>query len=133
MSWLAVFGAFLAAGAALWQLRLQRIQSAEDTRLRAHEQANHVDRSDAICQCSPESSVNRTVEATRGYRLCRLCGKGPTGWSRGGLVGTGGQVPGSHVNGGPSLSFGGVPFSLSNMPSACRALLFQSPVKLIPA
>lgn len=40
---LALFGAFLAAGAALWQLRLQRIQLADQTRVQEREQANQVD------------------------------------------------------------------------------------------
>ncbi|MGO9292762.1 MAG: hypothetical protein ACLP52_02580 [Streptosporangiaceae bacterium] len=47
----------------------------------------------------------------------------------GGLVGPGGQLPSSQAHGGPSISFGGVPISLSNTPSACRALIFQSPPK----
>jgi hypothetical protein len=47
----------------------------------------------------------------------------------GGLVGPGVRVPSSQVHGGPSISFGGVPINISNTPSACRALLFQSPLK----
>lgn len=42
-TWLATAGAFIAAGAALWQLRLQRIQLADETRVREREQANAVD------------------------------------------------------------------------------------------
>jgi hypothetical protein len=46
----------------------------------------------------------------------------------GGLAGPGGQVASSGLaHGGPSISFGGVPISLANAPSACRALVFQSP------
>jgi len=47
----------------------------------------------------------------------------------GGLVGPGGQVPSSPANGGPTLSLDGVPISINNMPSACRALVFQDPLK----
>ena len=50
----------------------------------------------------------------------------------GGLVGPGGQVPSSQVPGGPHLSIGSVPISISNMPSACRALVFQSSLKFFP-
>ncbi len=49
----------------------------------------------------------------------------------GGVVGPGGQVP-SQVGGGSHLSVGGVPISLSNLPSACRALAFQGQVKFFP-
>jgi hypothetical protein len=42
-TWLAVFGAFLAAGAALWQLRLQRIQLADQTRTQERQQADQVE------------------------------------------------------------------------------------------
>ena len=42
-TWLAVSGAIPAAGAALWQLRLQRIQLADQTRIQEREQANNVD------------------------------------------------------------------------------------------
>ena len=45
----------------------------------------------------------------------------------GGLVGPGGQVAGSQLSGGPHLSIDGVPISISNMPSACRTLVFQGP------
>ena len=41
-TWLAVFGAFLAAGAALWQLRLQRIQLTAQIHIQEREQANKV-------------------------------------------------------------------------------------------
>jgi hypothetical protein len=41
--WLAVFGAYVAAGAALWQLRLQRIELAAQNRIREREQANQVE------------------------------------------------------------------------------------------
>jgi len=51
----------------------------------------------------------------------------------GGLVGPGGQLPSSQAYGGPSIAFGGVPVSLSNTPSACRALIFQSPPSSVPA
>ncbi|HCU95529.1 MAG TPA: hypothetical protein DHU96_23575 [Actinobacteria bacterium] len=47
----------------------------------------------------------------------------------GGVAGPGGQVPATQVLGGPSISFGGVPLPISNLPSACRALLFQGPFK----
>jgi hypothetical protein len=47
----------------------------------------------------------------------------------GGVVGPGGQVPSSQAHGGPGISFGGVPVPINAMPSACRALLFQSPLK----
>ncbi len=48
----------------------------------------------------------------------------------GGLVGPGGQVPSSQPHGGGiSVNINGLPISISNMPSACRALAFQSPLK----
>jgi len=47
----------------------------------------------------------------------------------GGVVGPGGQVASSQAHGGPGISFGGVPVPVGNMPSACRALVFQSPLK----
>jgi hypothetical protein len=47
----------------------------------------------------------------------------------GGLAGPGGQVPSSQAHGGPSLSFNGLPITMSSMPSACRALVFQGPRK----
>jgi hypothetical protein len=42
-TWLAVVGAFLGGGAALWQLRLQRIQLADQTRIQERRQADAVD------------------------------------------------------------------------------------------
>ncbi|HZD71495.1 MAG TPA: hypothetical protein VFA45_22065 [Actinomycetes bacterium] len=50
----------------------------------------------------------------------------------GGLVGPGGQVPSSQAHSGPGLSIGGVPISISDMPSACRPLAFQGPLKFFP-
>ncbi len=47
----------------------------------------------------------------------------------GGVAGPGGQVAGSQAHGGPGISFDGVPVPISNMPSACQALAFQSPLK----
>jgi hypothetical protein len=47
----------------------------------------------------------------------------------GGVVGPAGQVANSHAHGGPGVSFGGVPVPIDNMPSACRVLVFQSPLK----
>ncbi|MGO8957813.1 MAG: hypothetical protein ACLQFR_10640 [Streptosporangiaceae bacterium] len=47
----------------------------------------------------------------------------------GGVVGPGGQLASSHVSGGPTISFGGVPLPMSNLPSSCQALVFQSPLK----
>ena len=44
----------------------------------------------------------------------------------GGVVGPGGQVPGSHI-GGVGVSFGGVPVPIANLPSTCQKLVFQSP------
>jgi hypothetical protein len=41
-------------------------------------------------------------------------------------------VASSQAHGGPSISFGGVPISIGNMPSACQALAFQSPLKFGP-
>jgi hypothetical protein len=46
----------------------------------------------------------------------------------GGVVGPGGQVANS-PHGGPGVTFGGVPVPIGSMPSACRALVFQSPLK----
>ena len=48
----------------------------------------------------------------------------------GGLVGPGGHVASSPANSGPGISFGGVPVPIADMPSSCRALVFQSPLKL---
>jgi hypothetical protein len=42
-TWLAVVGAFLGGGAALWQLRLQRIQLSDQTRIQERQQANAID------------------------------------------------------------------------------------------
>jgi hypothetical protein len=48
-----------------------------------------------------------------------------------GLVGPGGKIPAaSSPGGGVSLNVGGVPINVSNMPSACRTLVFQSPLKV---
>jgi hypothetical protein len=46
-----------------------------------------------------------------------------------GLVGPRGQLASSQAHGGPTLNFGGVPFSFSSMPSACQTVMFQSPHK----
>ncbi len=54
----------------------------------------------------------------------------PTGsyWQvSGSILGPGGQVPSGPAHGGPNLSLDGVPISINNMPSACRALVFQDP------
>lgn len=42
-TWLAFAGAFLGGGAALWQLRLQRIQLTDQTRIQERQQANAID------------------------------------------------------------------------------------------
>jgi len=42
-TWLAVFGGFAAAGAALWQLQLQRIQLTDQTRIQERLQADAID------------------------------------------------------------------------------------------
>jgi len=47
----------------------------------------------------------------------------------GAVVGPGGQVAGGAAHSGPSISFGGVPIPVGSMPSACRELIFQSPLK----
>ena len=47
----------------------------------------------------------------------------------GGLVGPGGQIASNQGHTGPTLNFSGVPISLSNVPSACRTLVFQAPLK----
>jgi hypothetical protein len=47
----------------------------------------------------------------------------------GGLVGPGGPVPSSQAGSGPRLTIDGLPVPIGNMPSACRALVFQSPLK----
>jgi hypothetical protein len=47
----------------------------------------------------------------------------------GGVVGPGAQVASSQAHGGPGVSFDGVPVPIGDMPSACRALVFQSPLK----
>jgi hypothetical protein len=47
----------------------------------------------------------------------------------GGIVGPGGQLASSQAHSGPGISFGPVPVPISEMPSACRALVFQGPVK----
>jgi hypothetical protein len=47
-----------------------------------------------------------------------------------GVVGPGGQVASSHAQGGLTIGFGGVRVPVASMPSACRALVFQSPLKL---
>jgi hypothetical protein len=47
----------------------------------------------------------------------------------GGVVGPGGQVASSQAHGGPGLSINGVSVPISDMPSACRALVFQGPLK----
>jgi hypothetical protein len=45
----------------------------------------------------------------------------------GGVVGRGSQVTSSPAHSGPDISINGVPVPISNMPSACRALVFQGP------
>jgi hypothetical protein len=50
----------------------------------------------------------------------------------GGIVGPGGRIPGSQSHGGISLNIDNLPISLSNIPSACRALVFQGPAKFPP-
>jgi hypothetical protein len=45
-----------------------------------------------------------------------------------GVVGPAGQVA-NGPHGGPGISFGGVSVPIANMPSTCRALVFQSPLK----
>ncbi len=47
----------------------------------------------------------------------------------GGVVGPGGQVVAGQSHGGPGINFDGVPVPVASMPSACRALIFQSPVR----
>jgi hypothetical protein len=47
----------------------------------------------------------------------------------GGVVAPGGQVLSSHTRPGANISFGGVPIPIGSMPSACQAVLFQSPLK----
>ena len=47
----------------------------------------------------------------------------------GGVAGPGGLVPSSQAPGGPHIYFHGVPVPINNMPSACRALVFQDPLK----
>jgi hypothetical protein len=47
----------------------------------------------------------------------------------GGVLGPGGQVVSSPANSGPGITFGGVPMPISDMPSVCRTLVFQSPLK----
>jgi hypothetical protein len=50
-----------------------------------------------------------------------------------GLIGPGGKIPTSHSpGGGVALNIGGVPINVSNMPSACRTLVFQAPLKVFP-
>ncbi len=46
-----------------------------------------------------------------------------------GLVGPSGPVRSGPLNGGPSLTFDGVPIPVSELPSACRTLLFQTSTK----
>jgi hypothetical protein len=46
-----------------------------------------------------------------------------------GLVGPNGPVRSGPLGSGPTLSFAGVRIPISEMPSACRNLLFQSPTK----
>jgi hypothetical protein len=46
-----------------------------------------------------------------------------------GLVGPRGPVRTPALGGGPTLNLGGVPITVSELPSACRTLLFQTPSK----
>jgi len=48
----------------------------------------------------------------------------------GGVTGPGGLVPASTAHGGPSITFAGVNLPVSNLPSACQALMFQNPRRL---
>jgi hypothetical protein len=50
----------------------------------------------------------------------------------GGVVGPGGQVASSQAHSGINISFGGVGIPIGSMPSACQALVFQSPRKFGP-
>ena len=50
----------------------------------------------------------------------------------GGVVGPGGLVPSSHSGAGPSLSVNNIPINLASLPSACRNLAFQGPLKFFP-
>jgi hypothetical protein len=47
----------------------------------------------------------------------------------GGVVGPAGQIATSHGNGGPGISFAGVPVPIASVPSTCRELVFTSPLK----
>jgi hypothetical protein len=47
----------------------------------------------------------------------------------GGVVGPGGQVIASQSHGGPGLTFDRVPVPAAAIPSACRVLIFQNPVR----
>ncbi len=64
------------------------------------------------------SFVHRPVLPTGSYWLVS-----------GGVVGPGGQVVSSPAHAGPGINFGGVPLPIGNLPSACRELVFQSPLK----
>jgi hypothetical protein len=46
-----------------------------------------------------------------------------------GVIGPHGQVPSSNASGGPTIGLSGVRLPISNLPSACRTLVFASPVK----
>jgi hypothetical protein len=47
----------------------------------------------------------------------------------GGVVGPGGPVASAQTHGGPGISVDGVSLPIANLPSACRLLVFQNPVK----
>jgi hypothetical protein len=50
-----------------------------------------------------------------------------------GLVGPGGKIPTtSSPGGGVNLNVSGVSLNVGNMPTACRALVFQAPTKIFP-
>ncbi len=46
-----------------------------------------------------------------------------------GIVGPGGQIVSNQAHTGPGISFSGVPVPIASIPSACRVLVFQSPLK----
>jgi hypothetical protein len=49
----------------------------------------------------------------------------------GGVIGPGAQIPSSSLTGnGPHINIGGVSINPSNLPSACRTLVFQGPQQL---
>jgi hypothetical protein len=50
----------------------------------------------------------------------------------GGVVSRRGQVLSTSVHGGPSISFGGVPVPVGQMPSGCQALVYSNPRQFGP-